>query len=156
MDGASFLRRYGGITDSVTRVDPACRYAVRQPTAHPIYEHHRVRVFRALLEAGAAAENERLLLGELMYQSHVSYSACGLGTKGTDCLVALAREARAYGAKITGGGSGGVVAVLTRAGSQAVVQRMAQEYERLTGQPATVLGGSSDGAARFGVLCLYP
>jgi len=156
MDGASFLRRYDGITDSVTRVDPARSYAVRQPTAHPIYEHHRVRVFRALLEAGAAAENERLLLGELMYQSHVSYSACGLGTNGTDCLVALAREAGAYGAKITGGGSGGVVAVLTRAGSQAVVQRMAQEYERLTGHAATVLGGSSDGAVRFGVLCLYP
>jgi galactokinase len=156
MNGAPFLRRYGGITDSVTRVDAARSYPVRQPTAHPIYEHHRVHRFRDVLEGGAAAENERVLLGDLMYQSHASYGACGLGTSGTDRLVALAREAGAYGAKITGGGSGGVVAVLTRAGSQAVVQRIAREYERLTGQTATVLGGSSDGADRFGVLRLYP
>jgi L-arabinokinase len=154
MEGAAFLRRYCGITDLVTRVDPARSYAVRQPTAHPIYEHHRVGHFRALLEAGAAAEEERVLLGELMYQSHASYSACGLGTSGTDRLVALARDAGAYGAKITGGGSGGVVAVLTRAGSHPVVQRVAGEYERLTGRSATVLGGSSDGAVRFGVLHL--
>jgi len=164
MNGALFLRRYGGITDSVTRVDAAQRYAVRQPTAHPIYEHHRVRTFRALLEAGAGTEEERALLGELMYQSHASYGACGLGTSGTDRLVALAREVGAgagagagiYGAKITGGGSGGVVAVLARAGSHALVQGIAQRYGRLTGQSAMVLGGSSDGAARFGVLRLCP
>jgi L-arabinokinase len=51
IEGAAFLERYGGSTDTVTRVDPACVYAVRQPTAHPIYEHHRVRLFRALLES---------------------------------------------------------------------------------------------------------
>jgi len=154
IDGASFLRRYGGITDSVTRVDPARRYAVRQPTAHPIYEHDRVWMFRGLLEAGAANEVNCALLGEWMYASHASYSACGLGTSGTDRLVSLARDAGAYGAKITGGGSGGVVAVLTRAGSHAVVQGVAREYQRLTGRSATVLGGSSDGAARFGVIRL--
>ena len=156
IDGAFFLRRFAGITDSITRVDPARSYAVRQPTAHPIYEHHRVQRFRALLESGAAAEEERVQLGELMYQSHASYSACGLGTSGTDRLVALARDAGVYGAKITGGGSGGVVAVLTRAGSAAVVQGIAREYQRLTGRQATVLGGSSDGAVRFGVLRLNP
>ena len=57
-------------------------------------------------------------LGALMYQSHGSYSACGLGSDGTDLLVALAREAGSaqgiYGAKITGGGSGGTVAILGR------------------------------------------
>ena len=31
-------------------------------------------------------------LGALMYESHASYSACGLGSDGTDRLVALARE----------------------------------------------------------------
>ena len=51
-------------------------------------------------------------------QSHASYGRCGLGSEGTDRLVALVRAeaaaARAacaepplYGAKITGGGSGG-------------------------------------------------
>src|SRR5205823_3240880 len=102
---------------------------------------------------------QRLLLGELMYQSHASYGACGLGSAGTDCLVSLVRAggppAGLYGAKITGGGSGGVVAILARAGSREAVEGIAREYESLTGRSAMVLGGSSDGAVRFGVLRLY-
>ena len=51
-----------------------------------------------------------------MYQSHESYSACGLNSEGPDLLVKLVRAAGPgqglYGAKITGGGSGGTVAVL--------------------------------------------
>jgi L-arabinokinase len=158
MVGAAFLDRYDGITDSVTRVDPGRTYRVRQATAHPIYEHHRVRLFRALLEAGAGSEEQRLLLGELMYQSHASYGACGLGSGGTDRLFALVREvgpaAGLYGAKITGGGSGGVVAVLGRAGARTAVEHVARDYERITGKPAMMLSGSSDGAARFGVVRL--
>src|SRR4029078_9731102 len=42
LDGAAFLARYDGTTDLVTRVDPLRRYAVRTPTAHPIFEHQRV------------------------------------------------------------------------------------------------------------------
>ena len=155
MDGGFFLRTFGGISDPVTQVDATRIYRVRAPTAHPIYEHHRVQRFRDLLAGGAATEKERVQLGELMYQSHASYSACGLGSSGTDRLVALVREAGSatglYGAKITGGGSGGVVAVLARAGSRAIIEGIAQRYGCLTGRAAMVLGGSSDGAARFGV-----
>ena len=156
VDGASFLRQYGGVADRMSCVDASRTYAVRQPTAHPIHEHHRVRLFRALLETGAATEQQRLLLGELMYQSHASYGACGLGSSGTDRLVALVREAGTgmglYGAKITGGGSGGVVAVLARRGSRDAVEHIAERYEHLTGRQAIVLGGSSDGAMRFGTV----
>jgi galactokinase len=151
--GHAFLTRYGGITDRATSVDPNRTYAVRQPTAHPIYENHRVRLFRALLESGAKTEPDRRLLGELMYQSHASYGACGLGSSGTDRLVELARAAEAdglYGAKITGGGSGGTVAVLARAGSRPAVEDIARRYAAETGRPASVLGGSSAGAAQFG------
>ena len=155
MDGGFFLRAFGGISDPVTQVDATRTYRVQAPTAHPIYEHRRVQRFRALLAGGATTEKERVQLGELMYQSHASYSACGLGSSGTDRLVALVREtgsaAGLYGAKITGGGSGGVVAVLARAGSRATVEGIAREYERLTGRSSMVLGESSDGAARFGV-----
>src|SRR5579859_5517289 len=116
LDGASFLARYGGITDPVTMVDPATRYAVRRSAAHPIYEHQRARLFRALLCQPVWSEEQHGLLGELMYQSHASYSACGLGSEGTDRLVELVMaagpEAGLYGARITGGGSGGMVAVL--------------------------------------------
>ena len=160
IEGAAFLQRYGGSTDSVTRVDPARTYAVRQPTAHPIYEDHRVRLFRALLQGGARDEEARRLLGELMYQSHASYSACGLGSEGTDRLVELVRAASPaaglYGAKITGGGSGGTVAVLARRGSRDIVDSVAAAYAAETGRTTAILGGSSPGALQFGVVRLAP
>jgi galactokinase len=156
LDGAQFLARYGGLTDPVTAVDPGHRYAVRQPTAHPIYEHQRVRLFRALLQGGAGREEERRLLGELMEQAHASYSACGLGSDGTDRLVDLVREhgpaAGVYGAKITGGGSGGVVAVLARTGSETIIKQIATTYTQETGRTAAILGGTSPGAATVGVI----
>ena len=59
----------------VTEIDQERNYPVRQPTAHPIYEHHRVQLFRTLLERCPMSEEHLALLGELMYQSHASYSA---------------------------------------------------------------------------------
>src|SRR5262249_53610619 len=60
-------------------------------------------------------------MGELMSAAHAVYSACGLGSAGTDRLVELVREAGEaaglYGAKITGGRSGGAVALLGAAGA---------------------------------------
>ena len=157
MSGAEFLERYGGITDPVTAVDPALWYHVRQATQHPVYEHDRVTKFAGILEGwgGTARAAE---LGELMYKSHKSYTACCLGSPGTDELVRLVREAGAgaglYGAKITGGGSGGTVAVLGRSGARAAVDAVASEYERRTGHKPLVLSGSSPGAAVFGHLRL--
>ena len=90
--GADFLAQYGGFTDHATTIDPRHIYAVRHPAAHPIYENHRVRLFRALLHSPLDEERLRLL-GELMYQSHASYSACGLGSDGTDRLVDMVRAA---------------------------------------------------------------
>ena len=81
IEGAEFLSRYKGTTDTVTRVAPERSYAVRVPTAHPIYEHHRVRLFAELLR-GEINEERMRLAGELMYQSHASYSACGSGLGG--------------------------------------------------------------------------
>jgi L-arabinokinase len=154
--GADFLERYGGTTDSLTRIDPEGNYAVRVPTAHAIYEHHRVRVFAELL--GERSERNLELLGELMYQSHASYSACGLGVAGTDRLVELVREAgRAqglYGAKITGGGSGGTVAVLGDRNAGKAVENLAERYAEDTGHQPYIFAGSSPGSAAFGCLKL--
>jgi L-arabinokinase len=159
MNGLQFLARYHGTSDTVTRVDPTRVYAVRQPTEHPILENARVREFRRLLEGGAASEAVRLRLGALMYESHASYSACGLGSTGTDRLVELVHQAGAarglYGAKITGGGSGGVVAVLARADSTVAIHEIAQLYAADAGRGGHVLGGSSTGAKACGVARLY-
>ncbi|MDP9035529.1 MAG: GHMP kinase [Myxococcota bacterium] len=160
LGGRAFLERYGGLTDRVTRVDPDATYAVRVCAEHAVYEHHRTGLFRELLEGGAQSETSRVLLGELMYQSHASYGACGLGSDGTDRLVELVREAGAgagmYGAKITGGGSGGTVAVLARTGSRMRLEAIARHYEKETGRTAALVGGSSDGALRYGVRRLVP
>jgi galactokinase len=149
--GSEFLAGYGGTTDTVTSIDPARDYAVRGPAAHPVYEHFRVRAFAELLTP-PITERRCALLGELMYQSHASYSACGLGSGGTDLIVELTRAAGLargfYGAKITGGGSGGTVAILGRRGSD--IGRIAQAYAAQTGHRPQVFSGSSPGAASFG------
>ena len=93
--------------------------------------------------------------------SHASYSACGLGSDGTDRLVSLARapagSARGiYGAKITGGGSGGTVALLADASAGDTVRAIAHEYAGETGRDAYVFEGTSPGAARIGAVRLDP
>jgi L-arabinokinase len=157
ISGAEFLSRYKGTTDAVTRVAAERTYAVRRPTAHPIYEHHRVRLFAELLKAEASPQGLELL-GELMYQSHASYSACGLGSANTDRLVALVREAGAaqglFGAKITGGGSGGTVAILGSRETNPAVERLAKIYAQETGHQARIFSGSSPGSAAFGYVRL--
>jgi galactokinase len=168
--GAEFLKRYGGTTDVVTTIDPDRAYAVRTPTAHPVYEHERVTEWASLLQPtstrpnppqpGPTRPNQVLeresRLGELMYASHASYSACGLGSDGTDLLVGLAREAGhaagIYGAKITGGGSGGTVAILARDDAADRVRRIAARYAERSGREPYVFEGTSDGAAATGAI----
>ncbi len=155
--GRDFLDRYSGTTDPVTQIDPERTYAVRVPTAHPVYEHFRVCAFQELL-GGKCTERALELMGELMYQSHVSYSACGLGCADTDRLVDLVRQAGPqkglYGAKITGGGSGGTVAVLGRPKADTVIHEIAERYAQATDHRPHVFSGSSPGAAAFGFLRL--
>ena len=153
INGAEFLSRYKNTTDPVTRIEPERKYPVRVPTAHPIYEHERVRSYAQLL-AGDAGEQRLRLLGELMYQSHESYSACGLNSRSTDLLVRLVREAGPaqglYGAKITGGGSGGTVAVLGQQSAGPAITRLSERYASETGHQPYVFAGSSPGSAAFG------
>jgi galactokinase len=118
-----------------------------------VYEHHRVKVFRQLV-LGPSSEEQRTMLGELMYQSHESYTACGLGSRGTDLIVSLVRaegpSRGMYGARITGGGSGGTVAVLGRSDAYPAIARIVETYENIMGYRPYVFSASSDGAAKFG------
>ena len=154
MSGQEFLDNYEGITDTVTSVDPSVDYPVLAATRHPICEHARVNRFAAILKNWSGHEQAREL-GELMYESHESYSRCGLGSDGTDALVALVRETAGddlYGAKITGGGSGGTVAVLGRRGAGEAVCKVAARYREQTGYEPAIISGSSPGASTFGHL----
>ena len=152
MSGDEFLARYGRTADPVTSVERGRRYCVRAPTAHPVYERSRVETFRRLLPE--SAEDARRHLGQLMYESHASYGHCGLGSEGTDRLVALVRgeglAAGLYGARITGGGCGGTVAVIGRRGAAPAIARVADAYEQQTGYRPHIFAGSSPGVLAFG------
>jgi galactokinase len=97
-------------------------------------------------------------MGELMYQSHCAYTQCGLGCEQTDYLVDLVRAegpaAGLYGAKITGGGAGGTVAVLCRKGSREAFERVVERYAAYSGGKPYTFEGSSPGADRYGVRIL--
>jgi L-arabinokinase len=153
MRGDAFLARYEHIEDSVTTVQPGRRYRVRTPTAHPVYERQRAEEFRHLL-ANGPDKAACVRLGDLMYGSHASYGHCGLGSPGTDRLVELVRRegtaSGLYGARITGGGSGGTVAVLGRRDAGAAIARVVDAYECDTDYRPHVFAGSSPGVLAFG------
>jgi len=96
------------------------------------------------------------MMGELMYQSHFAYTECGLGAKATDYIVNLFRNEGVkngiYGAKITGGGAGGTVAILAEKNASEVVQRVFDLYAQSGMGDPYLFEGSSDGADAFGIL----
>ena len=163
MTGADFLGDYGETGDLVTHVDPSVTYPIREATSHGVHENYRVEQFISLLSAASRdqhgdAEKQVVLpaIGRLMYDSHASYTSIGLGCLETDILVELGRAAGPmkgiYGAKITGGGSGGTVAFLTYGErAEQTVHEIAEAYRQQSGRtPQVFLGGQSPGAAAFG------
>ena len=154
--GDEFLARYGGITDTVTRVEASRWYPVRQAAAHPVHENDRVARFAELLATDLDRDDVAAKMGALMFRSHASYSECGLGSDGTDRLVDLVAEsspsAGLFGAKITGGGSGGTVAVFGTEAARSAVHHIARRYQEETGVPPCVFDGSGPGADELGVL----
>ncbi|PIN15926.1 Galactokinase [Handroanthus impetiginosus] len=162
--GEKFLDKYKDHNDPVTVIDKKRNYGLRAATRHPIYENFRGKAFKALLTS-ATSDEQLSALGELMYQCHYSYSACGIGSDGTDRLVQLVQEMQhnkksrssegtLYGAKITGGGSGGTVCVVGRnclKSSEQILQ-IQQRYKDATGYLPIIFEGSSPGAGKFGHL----
>lgn len=162
--GETFLEKYIDHNDAVTIIDEKRTYVVRAPANHPIYENFRVKAFKALLTS-TSSDEQLTALGELLYQCHYSYSACGLGSDGTDRLVRLVQEMQhfkpsksedgtLYGAKITGGGSGGTVCVIGRnclRSSQQILE-IQHRYKGGTGYLPFIFEGSSPGSGKFGYL----
>ncbi|MGD0542155.1 MAG: GHMP kinase, partial [Tepidisphaeraceae bacterium] len=135
IDGKTFLDKFGATGDTATRVEPDQVYHVVKATDHHVLEARRVRNFAGHLESAAAlaADLPRRTLaldkaGHLMYASHISYTNDALlGAAECDLLVQLVRQREwsgLYGAKITGGGSGGTVAVLANQGTDAAISEI--------------------------------
>ena len=93
-----------------------------------------------------------------MYASHLSYTNDALlGAEECDLLVQMVRDrehAGLYGAKITGGGSGGTVAVLAELGERVdtAVAEIMSVYEQRTGRKPEAFLASSPGAWHVGTV----
>lgn len=154
--GSDFLAAHGSHDDPVTTIQPGATYRVRGPAEHAVMENARVLRFMAALRAApAGGEQHWITAGEQMYEAHRSYrDNCRLSVPEVDFLVesvrALGPAAGLYGAKITGGGSGGTVAVFGKLEALAEhVPHIAREYSRRIGVMPDIFGGSSPGAVEF-------
>lgn len=127
--GIDFLNQYQVSIDRVTTIDPTKTYYIRQCVSHPVFENKRVLLFKNYLQSlNTHSSNQTEILkrmGELMYQSHESYSLCGLGSDRTNEIVDLSKNLQGvYGAKITGGGNGGTVCILMDTSGQKTIREI--------------------------------
>ncbi len=120
ISGEAFIEKYKAIIDPLSFIDRDKTYRLLACTRHPVYENFRVMLFAQIIKNYTTEfqdySNRLSLMGELMYQSHQSYTDCGLGHERTDELVTMVKatgnKKGLYGARVTGGGSGGTVCVL--------------------------------------------
>lgn len=152
--GKEFIEKFGVSIDNVTSINPEKEYFLKVCAAHPICENFRVNKFRDLLQDFSKQKDKQDALkrmGELMLESHRSYSAVGLGNKFTDEIITNVMEAGpengVYGARVTGGGSGGTVCVLSygKEGKQ-TVKEIYQKYKAKVNKKIFLFSGSNNGA----------
>ena len=145
ISGRAFLARCGGVRDPLSKIEPAKTYAVRAAVSFPVEENFRSHAAVALLRGITAKNREESLrvLGELLFQSHAGYSSIGLGCPETDAMVAAVRargpEGGFYGARVSGGGSGGTVVVLLQKAARPALERLAATI-KFSKAPARLIG----------------
>ncbi len=155
--GSKFLAEQKTHDDPVTKIQPDATYRVAGPTRHPVEENERVLKFMDALRAAKSGDESALIAaGECMYGAHDSYKHnCHLSTDEVDFLVAAVRQrgtqSGLYGAKITGGGTGGAVAVFGQVDAlKKHIPEIATEYSRRIGVMPDIFEGTSPGAIEFG------
>ena len=159
LHGNVFLNEYGETVDTITRVDPKKVYHIKDCVKHPIYENERVIQFiNAIKNVERHPEQARTYLkeaGTLMYGSNASYrDLARLGASEIDGIVNIAKkigeQGGIYGAKITGGGGGGTVAVLCYGDISTSLAQITSAYKLSWGIKTEIFRGSSPGACEFG------
>ncbi len=163
LKGAEFLARHRTHGDAATKIRPAITYRIRGPVRHAVQENERVLRFIAALRAAARGDASGCIAaGREMYAAHESYrDECRLSVPEVDALVAAVRRRGVkrglYGAKITGGGAGGTVAVFGRlAALKKHVPAIAKEHARRFGVLPETYWGTSPGAFEFGARLYKP
>ncbi len=157
MDMHSFLSGHQFHADPFSPLKEEVTYHVRANTRYAVEENQRVRLFSELSKGASLSHSKRsfILMGELMYQSHNAYTECGLGSTATDFLVEMCRSAGVekgiYGAKITGGGAGGTVAILAEKSAKTTIEKIFETYKNAGFGNPYLFEGSSDGADACGI-----
>jgi galactokinase len=143
--GRAFLARYSGVDDPLSRIDPGQEYPVWAAVSFPIKENFRGDAAVRLLR-GVRPDNRQqtlIAVGELMYESHAGYGAMGLGCPETDVMVQTVRERGPsqgfYGARVSGGGSGGTVVVLLEADALSELEQLAANLSFTGSSPAPLI-----------------
>jgi galactokinase len=145
MYGHEFIAKFETTIDSITTIDPDKFYNIKASACHPILENNRIKEYHNLLLELNNSKNPIEIyekLGQLMFESHQSYSSVQLGSSGTDRLVEMVKEQignGVFGAKITGGGSGGTVCVLA-VGKKGLetVKKIHQNYQDEIGKETKI------------------
>lgn len=155
--GKDFLAYFPDHADPYTPLREEVLYPVRAATRYAVEENWRVHCFYNLLATTSTITADvGDLLGELMYLCHEGYSQCGLGTAATDQIINLVRKEKEnglIGAKITGGGAGGTVAILgyNTPSAEAAFHRVCQKYGEWSKITPYIFEGSSPGCDAFGI-----
>lgn len=135
MTGLAFQQQFGTTTDALSIIQEEEMYPIYDCTKHPIYENERIHHFSQLLQAEST---DLQSLGQLMFASHQGYVDCGLSCEEADFVVQQVRErAGLYGARITGGGSGGTVCILGE--DEAAVLELKRVFEERYLTEASIL-----------------
>ena len=154
LSGKEVLARIGEHVDPFTRIHLEMEYPVRAAVRYATEENFRVQMVNSLLQSDLS-NGTILLIGEILCQSHVAYTECGLGSENCDELVSRALKAGFAGAKMTGGGAGGVVAVLGTPDGQSAIYQVAREYAAARNAMPHIFEGSSRGVDAFGIRPLH-
>ncbi len=147
---AARLLGVGSLREATDRGEDVGRLAdpeLRRRARHVVTENGRVLAAAAQLRRGALAE-----VGPLLTQSHASLrDDFEVSWPQADVAVAAAVSAGAAGARMMGGGFGGSVLILARAGDATEIEAViAAEYARRRWPtPSITVTAPSDGARRL-------
>ena len=144
ISGQEFFEKYQTSIDIISFIDRDQEYKVLKCTRHPVYENFRAKLFAQIVKNYTTEfqnySNRLNLMGELMYQSHQSYTDCGLGHPSADEIVNSVKQRGTqqglYGARIVAQGGGGTVCILCGGISgPKYAQEVHQEYQQHLSQP---------------------
>lgn len=152
--GDEFVARHGPLTG--LELVPDTRYPVRAAAALAVEEHLRARTAVALLRAAASKvqrDEDLVLVGELLAQSHGAQRDAGLDDAHADALAERVYAAGAkglFGARAPAAPCGATLVVLGRADAEPALRLIAEEYAAASGLPVVVFGGSASGCSPAG------